>query len=68
MKNDKQVVTFTIAINDNYKAKGSSETTKVKKLIQMALVPNKKVLQNMQTGKEDELSTYFKNMTDTAFE
>jgi DNA mismatch repair ATPase MutS len=40
----------------------------VKKLIQMALVPNKEVLQNIQSGKEDELSTCFKNMTDAAFE
>jgi len=40
----------------------------VKKLIQMALVPNKEVLQNIQTGKDDELSTCFKNMTDAAFE
>ncbi len=40
----------------------------VKKLIQMALVPNKEVLQNIQAGKEDELSTCFKNMTDVAFE
>lgn len=40
----------------------------VKKLIQMALVPNKEVLQNIVAGKEDELSTCFKNMTDVAFE
>ena len=40
----------------------------VKKLIQMALVPNKEVLQNILVGKEDELSTCFKNMTDAAFE
>ena len=40
----------------------------VKELIQMALVPNKEMLQNIQTGKEDELSTCFKKMTDTAFE
>ena len=40
----------------------------VKKLIQMALVPNKEVLQNIQSGKEDGLSTCFKNMTDAAFE
>ncbi|MEP7319015.1 MAG: DUF932 domain-containing protein, partial [Panacibacter sp.] len=38
----------------------------VKKLIQMALVPNKEVLQNIQAGKDDELSTCFKNMTDAA--
>ena len=40
----------------------------VKKLIQMALVPNKEVLQNIQAGKDDELSTCFKNMTDAALE
>ena len=40
----------------------------VKKLIQMALVPNKEVLQNILAGKDDELSTCFKNMSDAAFE
>lgn len=40
----------------------------IKKLIQLALVPNKEVLQNIQTGKEDELSSCFKNMSDAAFE
>lgn len=40
----------------------------VKKLIQLALVPNKEVLQNIQAGKEDELSACFKNMCDTAYE
>jgi len=40
----------------------------LKKLIQMALVPNKEVLQNIQVGKDDKLSTCFKNMTDAAFE
>lgn len=39
----------------------------VKKLIQLALVPNKEVLRNIQAGKDDELSTCFKNMADTAF-
>jgi phage/plasmid-like protein (TIGR03299 family) len=42
--------------------------SEVKKLIQLALVPNKEVLQNIQAGKEDGLSTCFKNMTDAAFE
>ena len=42
--------------------------TEVKKLIQMAMVPNKEVLQNTQAGKDDELSTFFKNMTDAALE
>ena len=40
----------------------------VTNLIQMALVPNKEVLKNIQTGKDDKLSTCFKNMTDAAFE
>ena len=29
LKNDKQVVNFTVAINDNYKAKGSDEIKKL---------------------------------------
>lgn len=40
----------------------------VKKLIQLALVPNKEVYKNIQAGKDDELSTCFKNMCDTAYE
>lgn len=40
----------------------------VKKLVQLALVPNKKVFNNIQKGKDDELSTCFKNMCDNAFE
>ena len=52
----------------NQWAKVKITDPEVKKLIQMALVPNKEVLQNIQAGKEDELSTCFKNMTDAAFE
>ena len=40
----------------------------VRKLIQLAMVPNKEVLQNIQAGKDDDLSTCFKNICDTAFE
>ncbi len=40
----------------------------VRKLIQLAMVPNKEVLQNIQTGKDDDLSTCFTNMCDAAFE
>lgn len=40
----------------------------VKKLIQQAMVPNKEVLQNLQAGKEDELSTIFKNMCNSVYE
>ena len=42
--------------------------TEVKKLIQLAMVPNKEVLQNIQAGKDDELSTCFKNICDISFE
>ena len=34
VKNDKQVVNFNVAINDNYKAKGSAETTKIVTYVQ----------------------------------
>lgn len=40
----------------------------VKKLIQLALIPNKEVLQNIRSGKQDELSTAFTNICNTAFE
>lgn len=40
----------------------------VKKLIQLAMVPNKEVLENIISGKEDELSTCFKNICDNAYE
>lgn len=39
----------------------------VKKLIQLAMIPNKEVLKNLTTGKDDELSTQFKNMVDTVY-
>ena len=34
LKNEKQVINFTVAINDDYKAKGSSEITKVVTYVQ----------------------------------
>jgi phage/plasmid-like protein (TIGR03299 family) len=40
----------------------------LKKLIQSALVPSKEVLKTIQDGKEDELSSCFTNMVDSAFE
>lgn len=40
----------------------------LKKLIQLAMVPNKEVLANIQTGKEDDLSTMFKNICDNTYE
>ncbi|TKK70367.1 DUF945 domain-containing protein [Ilyomonas limi] len=40
----------------------------VYKLIQLALIPNKEVLQNIQRGREGELSTYFLNTCNRAYE
>jgi phage/plasmid-like protein (TIGR03299 family) len=40
----------------------------VKRLIQLAMVPNKEVLHNIQKGQTDELSTCFKNMVDNVYE
>jgi phage/plasmid-like protein (TIGR03299 family) len=40
----------------------------VKRLIQLAMVPNKEVHEKLRTGAEDELSHHFTNMVDNAFE
>jgi phage/plasmid-like protein (TIGR03299 family) len=40
----------------------------VRTLIQRAMVPNKEVLHNLEAGKEDEISTLFKNMVNNVFE
>jgi phage/plasmid-like protein (TIGR03299 family) len=40
----------------------------VKRLVQMALVPNKEALTKLQQGSDDEVSTYYRNMCNTAFE
>ena len=40
----------------------------VMKLIQLAMVPNKEVLKDLQTGMMDELSTCYKNMCDSVYE
>jgi len=39
----------------------------VKKLIQIALAPNKEVLKNLELGKQDELSTAYTNIVDSAY-
>jgi len=48
-------------------SKISITDNEIKKLIQLALVPNKEVYRNIQMGKDDELSTCFKNICDSAF-
>ncbi|MBN8878031.1 MAG: DUF945 domain-containing protein [Sphingobacteriales bacterium] len=40
----------------------------LQRLIQLAMVPNKEVLDNIQKGEWDELSTCFNNMCNTVFE
>ena len=40
----------------------------VQKLIQLAMVPKKEVLQNIKKGEMDELSTCFKNICDDVYE
>ena len=50
LKNDKQVVNFTVAINDNYKAKGSSETTKVVTYIQCDYWVNPNIAKYLTKG------------------
>jgi phage/plasmid-like protein (TIGR03299 family) len=52
----------------NQWAKVRISDPQVKKLIQLALVPNKEVLHNITAGKDDETSTCFKNMCDNAYE
>lgn len=39
----------------------------LKKLIQVAMVPNKEVLANIQSGKDDELSVCFRNMVNSVY-
>lgn len=41
--------------------------SEARKLIQRAMVPNKEVLQNLEAGKDDEISTLFKNMVNNVF-
>jgi phage/plasmid-like protein (TIGR03299 family) len=40
----------------------------VKRLIQMAMAPSKEVLQNLQSGKEEELSSSFNNIVSSVIE
>jgi phage/plasmid-like protein (TIGR03299 family) len=49
-------------------AKLRIEDKEVKKLIQMALAPNKETLHNLNTGKQEDNSAYFEKMCDNAFE
>jgi phage/plasmid-like protein (TIGR03299 family) len=48
-------------------AKVKISDSEVKKLIQLALCPNRETLELLKKGDEDELSTVFKNSVDAAF-
>lgn len=51
----------------NQWAKVRVNDSEVKKLIQLALCPNKETLKNLENGNEDENSTVFKNTVEDAF-
>ena len=55
LKNDKQVVNFSVAINDSYKAKGSNEVTKVVNYVQCDYWVNPGVAQYLTKGTLVEL-------------
>ena len=55
LKNDKQVVNFNVAINDRYKAKGSSEPTKIVTYVQCDYLVNLGVAQYLTKGTLVEL-------------
>ncbi|QEM07188.1 DUF945 domain-containing protein [Mucilaginibacter rubeus] len=57
-------------LNDifNHWSKVRITDKEVKKLIEMALAPNKETVQNLLNGKNEELSTVYTNMVDKAFE
>src|SRR5665213_3497288 len=52
----------------NQWAKVRITDTNVKQLIQLAMVPNKEVLENIKSGRLDELSSAFKNICDNVYD
>jgi phage/plasmid-like protein (TIGR03299 family) len=52
----------------NHWAKARITDTEVKKLIQIAMAPNKEVLTNLAEGKLDLLSTHYTNIVDNVYE
>lgn len=51
----------------NHWTKVPTSDKQVKSLIQQTLVPNKEAIAALQAGKNDECSTYYQNMCDSAF-
>jgi phage/plasmid-like protein (TIGR03299 family) len=52
----------------NQWAKVKINDEEIQKLIRLAMVPNKEVLEKINKGQEDELSTHFVNICNNAFE
>lgn len=52
----------------NHWAKVRITDAEVKKLIQIAMAPNKEVLQNLAEGKTEMLSTHYTNIVDNVYE
>lgn len=52
----------------NHWAKVKITDDEVKKLIQLALAPNKETIQNLKSGNRDDLSAYFESMCNSAYE
>ena len=52
----------------NHWAKVRITDKEVRKLISLALTPNKEVLQNLRAGKEDKVSSRFSNLCDAVYE
>lgn len=42
--------------------------SEVKKLVQLAMIPNKEVLEKLKDGRDEELSTVYNNMVDKVYE
>jgi single-strand DNA-binding protein len=55
LKNEKQVVNFSVAINDSYKAKGSTEPTKIVTYVQCNYWVNPGIAQYLTKGSLVEL-------------
>ncbi len=50
LKNDRQVVNFSVAINDSYRAKGSTEITKMVTFVQCDYWLNPNIAQYLTKG------------------
>ena len=61
------VLAGEIEVLFNEWAKARITDTEVKKLIQIAMAPNKEVLTNLAEGKLDLLSTHYTNIVDNVY-